>query len=103
MLSKVEQKVLDKAYSSNKAYDDLVTLCDRYGGRFAGSEENREAAEYILGLYEDNVVRLIHYLFIDERRHFAEAGCPRDHIFHDVCLLAINCDRSNFVDYVRLN
>ena len=54
MLSKVEKKVLDKAYSSNKAYDDLITLCDRYGGRFAGSEENREAAEYLLGLFEDS-------------------------------------------------
>jgi Iap family predicted aminopeptidase len=54
MLSKVERKVLDEAYRSSKAYDDLVTLCDKYGGRFAGSEENKEAAEYILGLYEDN-------------------------------------------------
>ena len=60
MLSKIEQNVLDKAYSSNKAYDDLVTLCDRYGGRFAGSEENREAAEYILGLYVDNGFRNPH-------------------------------------------
>ena len=54
MLSKVERRILDEAYNSTKAYEDLITLCDSYGGRFAGSEENKEAAEYILGLFEDN-------------------------------------------------
>ncbi len=54
MLDVTERKVLGKAYSSTKALDNLTTLCDTYGGRFAGSKENRESAEYILGLYEEN-------------------------------------------------
>jgi len=54
MLGNTERKVLGEAYSSNKALDDLTTLCDTYGGRFAGSKENREATEYIVGLYEEN-------------------------------------------------
>lgn len=53
MLDASERKVLGEAYSSEKAMKNLTTLCDTYGGRFAGSKENREAAEYILGLYED--------------------------------------------------
>jgi Iap family predicted aminopeptidase len=53
MLDAAERKVLDEAYSSEKALDNLTTLCDTYGGRFAGSNENRESAEFILGLFED--------------------------------------------------
>ena len=54
MLNVTEKKVLGEAYSSKKALNNLTTLCDTYGGRFAGSKENRESAEYILGLYEEN-------------------------------------------------
>jgi aminopeptidase YwaD len=53
MLDTAERKVLGEAYSSEKAMDNLTTLCDTFGGRFAGSRENRESAEYILGLFED--------------------------------------------------
>jgi hypothetical protein len=54
MLDNAERTVLEEAYSSKKALDNLITLCDTYGGRFAGSKENRESAEFILGLYEEN-------------------------------------------------
>lgn len=54
MLSEIEKRVRGEAYSSGKAHEDLVTLCDEYGGRFAGTEESRGAAEYILSLYEEN-------------------------------------------------
>jgi len=53
MPESAERNVLGEAYSSKKAMENLTTLCDTYGGRFAGSKENRESAEYILGLYED--------------------------------------------------
>ncbi|MCW4050961.1 MAG: M28 family peptidase [Candidatus Bathyarchaeota archaeon] len=53
MLSETERRVLKETYSGDRALKNLTTLCDEYGGRFAGSEENRAAAEYILGLYED--------------------------------------------------
>ena len=45
--------MLREAYSSEKALVNLTELCDTYGGRFAGSKENRDSAEFILGLYED--------------------------------------------------
>ena len=54
MLDVTEKKVLREAYSSKMALDNLTILCDTYGGRFAGSKENRESAEYILSLYEEN-------------------------------------------------
>ncbi|MCJ7732868.1 hypothetical protein MUP51_11190, partial [Candidatus Bathyarchaeota archaeon] len=48
-----ERCILKEAYSSGRAMDNLTTLCDEYGERFSGSDENREAAEYILSLYEE--------------------------------------------------
>ena len=54
MLSETEKKVVKEAYNSTRAMTTLTTLCDEYGGRFAGSEENKRAAEYILGLFEEN-------------------------------------------------
>ena len=53
MLNDSERHVLKEAYSSRRAMDNLTILCDEYGGRFAGSEENKQAAEYILGLFEE--------------------------------------------------
>ena len=52
MLKEYERKLLKEVYSSSRSIENLTTLCDEYGGRFAGSEENKKAAEYILGLYE---------------------------------------------------
>jgi Iap family predicted aminopeptidase len=69
MLSKTEKTVLKEAYKSDKAMETLITLCDEYGGRFAGTEENKMAAEYILSLYED-------YNFNNPLlEHFSFPGC----------------------------
>jgi hypothetical protein len=69
MLSETERHVLREAYQSRRAMDNLITLCDEYDGRFAGSEENNEAAEYILGLFEE-------YGFDDPHlEHFTFPGC----------------------------
>jgi aminopeptidase YwaD len=51
-LSDVERRILGEAYSSSEAMENLTVLCDDFGGRFAGSPENRAAAEFILGLFE---------------------------------------------------
>ena len=53
MLYDVEKSVIGEAYTSTRPLENLTILCDDYGGRFAGSEMNREAAEYILGVYEE--------------------------------------------------
>jgi Iap family predicted aminopeptidase len=53
MLSKEEKVITKEVYSSKRCLENLTTLCDDYGGRFAGTEECNAAAEYILGLYED--------------------------------------------------
>ena len=58
MLNETEKKTLKEAYKSTRAMETLTTLCDEYGGRFAGTEENREAAEYILGIYEELIKSL---------------------------------------------
>jgi len=49
----LEKKIIGEAYTSTRPLENLTILCDDYGGRFAGTEENREAAEYILGVYEE--------------------------------------------------
>jgi hypothetical protein len=69
MLSKTEKIVLKEAYRSDKAMETLITLCDDYGGRFAGTEENQMAAEYILSLYEDYNFNNPHL------EHFSFPGC----------------------------
>ncbi len=52
-ISDVEKAILGEIYSSSEAMRNLTILCDEYGGRLAGSEENRGAAEFILGKYEE--------------------------------------------------
>jgi hypothetical protein len=54
MLSENEKFVIKEVYQSIRAMETLTTLCDGYGGRFAGTEENNMSAEYILGLFEEN-------------------------------------------------
>jgi len=53
MLNEVEKRVIGEAYTSTRPLENLTKLCDEYGGRFAGTEMNRGAAEYILGVYEE--------------------------------------------------
>ncbi len=52
-LSDVERRILEEAYSGSEAMDNLTILCDDFGGRVAGSPENRAAAEFILGKFEE--------------------------------------------------
>jgi len=53
MINELEKTVIGEAYTSTRPLENLTTLCDDYGGRFAGTEMNQEAAEYILGIYEE--------------------------------------------------
>lgn len=69
MLTPIERKIQEEAYSSKKAMKNLTTLCDEYGGRFAGTQENMDSAEYLLGLFEE-------YQFNDPHlEHFTFKGC----------------------------
>ena len=52
-LSKSESKILGEIYSSSEAMDNLTVLCDEFGGRFVGTPENRAAAEFVLGKFEE--------------------------------------------------
>lgn len=52
-LTETEKKILGEVYTSSEAYENLVVLCDKYGGRLAGSPENKGAAEFILGKFEE--------------------------------------------------
>lgn len=47
-LARAEKAVLGEIWTSSEAYDNLVYLCDRVGNRWAGSESERRAAEYLL-------------------------------------------------------
>ena len=51
-LTDAERRILGEAYSSSEAIENLTVLCDDFGGRFAGTPENRGAAEFILGRFE---------------------------------------------------
>ncbi|UCH57455.1 MAG: M28 family peptidase [Candidatus Bathyarchaeota archaeon] len=52
-LSEVERRILGEVHSSSEAMSNLTALCDDFGGRFAGTPENREAAEFLLGRFEE--------------------------------------------------
>ncbi|MGD2142798.1 MAG: hypothetical protein PVH79_04900, partial [Candidatus Bathyarchaeota archaeon] len=47
MTSETEKKVLGEIWSSDEAYENLVYMCDEYGSRFAGTEGEKPAAEYM--------------------------------------------------------
>jgi len=52
-LDAVERRILGEVYSSSEAMENLTVLCDDHGGRFAGTPENRAAAEFLLGKFEE--------------------------------------------------
>jgi hypothetical protein len=52
-ISDIEKAIIGEIYSSTEPMSNLTTLCDEYGGRLAGSEENRGAAEFILSKFKE--------------------------------------------------
>jgi Iap family predicted aminopeptidase len=49
ILARAEKAVLGEIWSSSRAYDNLVHLCDRIGNRWAGSNSEHQAAEFLIG------------------------------------------------------
>jgi Zn-dependent M28 family amino/carboxypeptidase len=49
----VEQRIVGDCYTSREVMDTLITLCDRFGSRFGGTEGERKAAEYLRAKMED--------------------------------------------------
>ena len=49
ILALAEKAVLGEIWSSSRAYDNLVHLCDRIGNRWAGSNSEHQAAEFLIG------------------------------------------------------
>ncbi len=47
MASDVETSVLGDIWSSNEAFENLTVLCDEFGSRFAGTEGERPAVDFI--------------------------------------------------------
>jgi len=47
-LARAEKAVLGEIWTSSEAYDNLVHLCDWIGNRWAGSQSERQAAEFLL-------------------------------------------------------
>ena len=52
-LSDIEKSIIGEIYSSTEAYDNLVTLCDDFGGRLNGSPGNKAAAEFLLSKFKE--------------------------------------------------
>jgi Iap family predicted aminopeptidase len=52
-ISKIEKAIIGEIQGSSEAMDNLIVLCDEFGGRLAGSENNKGAAEFILSKYEE--------------------------------------------------
>src|SRR5712692_1560492 len=46
-LIRAEKAVLGEIWMSNRAYENLVYLCDRIGDRWAGSASERQAADFL--------------------------------------------------------
>src|SRR5947209_14846710 len=47
-LDRAEKAVLGEIWTSNRAYENLTHLCDWVGNRWAGSESERRAGEFLL-------------------------------------------------------
>src|SRR5437762_14290346 len=47
-LARAEKAVLGEIWTSNRAYENLAYLCDWVGNRWAGSESEQRAGEYLL-------------------------------------------------------
>src|SRR5256885_14029127 len=43
----VEQRMLGDIYTSSEVMDNLEVLCDDFGARWGGTEEERKAAEFM--------------------------------------------------------
>ncbi|MDP2856792.1 MAG: M20/M25/M40 family metallo-hydrolase [Bacillota bacterium] len=48
-LRRVDRQILGDVYTSEEGFVTLEELCDRFGSRFPGSPEEREAADFLLG------------------------------------------------------
>ena len=49
----LEKRVLKEIYSNFEAIKNLELLCDDFGGRFSGTEENKAAADFMLRKFEE--------------------------------------------------
>jgi Zn-dependent M28 family amino/carboxypeptidase len=43
----IDRQIVGDIYTSNEAMDNLLVLCDELSGRFAGSEDEKKAADFI--------------------------------------------------------
>ena len=56
----VEQRIVGDCYTSREVMDTLITLCDRFGSRFGGTEGERKAAEYLRSKMEGYGLKDVH-------------------------------------------
>ena len=47
-----DRQIVGDIYTSNELIDNLSVLCDEFDSRFAGSEEERKAAQFMKGKLE---------------------------------------------------
>jgi len=52
-LIEIEKKVIGEILTSKEIFDNLITLCDEFGSRFAGTESERKAVEFILNKFKE--------------------------------------------------
>jgi hypothetical protein len=73
----IDQKIIGDSYTSTEVWDNLVVLCDDLGGRFAGTPEERKAADFIaetFGRYGLRDARLEDYPYPGWSRGTASLG-----------------------------
>jgi Zn-dependent M28 family amino/carboxypeptidase len=59
-LRAVEKDMVGEAMTSRAVHDVLLTLCETYGSRFAGSAEERRAGEYLARLWRSLGLQKVH-------------------------------------------
>ncbi|MCS7374492.1 MAG: M28 family peptidase [archaeon GB-1845-036] len=52
-ISNIEKEIIGEIYTSREVYDNLLTLCDQFGSRFAGTESEKQAVKYILEKFSE--------------------------------------------------
>ena len=49
----LDQQIVGDVYTSSEVMNNLTVLCDDFGSRFAGTVEEKQAADFILGCFQE--------------------------------------------------
>lgn len=59
-IAAADRDIIAELATSDEGYKNLVVLCDKFGSRFGGTPEDRQAVEYMLGKFKEYGLENVH-------------------------------------------